>query len=172
MWGCRFPFRIHRVVDTAIISSEYSPGSPVNTGDWECRQYWECRQRPNPHLFSLCNFKCTQKATSLFWKVSSVKGSVQRYQSQREAESSTTITPPTAFITLLFSLALTNNQYTTPSINLCCLLFASSLEHELPEGRNFHFVCLCFSGVQNDVLAHRYFIYLFIYFLDFFFLLR
>lgn len=29
MWGYRLPFRSHGVVDRAIISSEYSPGSPV-----------------------------------------------------------------------------------------------------------------------------------------------
>lgn len=81
--GCRFPFRSHGVVDTVIISSDYSPGSPVGI---------QATSRPKslvlvqPQVYSESHLPLLER------KLRSLKNVCAEYQFQREIESSTTST--------------------------------------------------------------------------------
>lgn len=107
----------------------------------------------DPNLWSSCSFKCTEEG--LLWKASSVPAQVcAENQCHRAVGSSETLYSPPHCTTpshhCLFFQAFPNIEYTRSSMNLRYLLFASSLEHEVSEGRNFHCSCLCFSGAQNS----------------------
>lgn len=131
MWGggCNFPFVSHGPVDTATISSNLQGHqSPTQTSG------------PRAASSALRKYSSGKQAQSLLKSVQRINVT-ELWNPLRPSTHPRIAQPP-------LIIACFSRHFPTSSIpmNLCYLLFASSLEHEVSEGRNFHCSCLCFSG--------------------------